>query len=236
VTLTERCARLEARVTWAKELGKLQYAAEKLGERTARLEPVRRKVQADVERAAVLRAAAVPLELPPCHGAVEVCREQAEVLRGTAKADAVLDENVWRRVSKAIDDDAAALAACVRETVDATQARVRALNPSKYQATAAAQNKQAEFARWTAQRDALLQPPPWYTRSAAELRRLLKQSDDLVKAGDVLDYPGAPDDVRRFLELARQGEARFADLGPEVRGWLEEKGLLANLRITLGGR
>jgi hypothetical protein len=239
VKLTDRSARIEARIKWSAEIEKRTHAAEQIGDRSARIDHARRRVQGAADRAAALRDAGREFDLPASHDAIVVSRDAAAGLRGTAGAatpDAVLEDDSWRRLTKSVDDDAAALEASVRNAIDAAQARVRDLKPERYEATAAAQKKDAQFKKWTALRDSLLAPPAWYTRPAADLRQLLARGQDLVKGADELDFAGAPDNVRRFLDAARKGEAAIADLTPEIRRWLEDHALLINLRITLGAK
>lgn len=237
--LADRSARIEARIKWSMDLERRTHAAAQIGERTVRIDYVRRGVRDTADQAASLRDFGCELKLPASDGAIVACRAASAGLRGTTGAatpDAILEDDSWKRLMNAVELDSVGLSAHVREAINAEQARVRDLKPERYEATAAAQKKEAQFSKWSALRDSLLAPPAWYTRGPADLRRLLARSQELESGAHELDFAGAPDNVRRFLDAARKGDAAIADLTPEIRRWLEKQGLLINLRITLGAR
>jgi hypothetical protein len=45
---------------------------------------------------------------------------------------------------------------------------------------------------------------------------------------------GVPADVTNFLRKAARREAAIADLTPGIRAWLDDRGMLGQLRIGLG--
>jgi hypothetical protein len=77
----------------------------------------------------------------------------------------------------------------------------------------------------------------------ATLRRSCPASTDTLLRLDELkvaiqaiwsELEGVPADVTNFLRKAARREAVFADLTPGIRAWLDDRGMLGQLRIGLG--
>jgi hypothetical protein len=237
VTIVERCAGLQARIEWSSELHTRKARAEAIGDRTLRVNFVRPKVTSAVERASVIREQGLPSALPPSHAATVACRDASATVRAAAAGGklADLDDDSWRRLAAAIDEEATALELAVRVAIDAAQRPVRDLDFAGFEAVAVAFGKGAQIAQLKMTRQSLINQS-WYEKPASELRRLLASRADLLEAANELKNTDAPEDVKRFLDSARRGEATVVDLTADVRSWVEEKGLLGQLRITLGAR
>jgi hypothetical protein len=237
VTLVERCADLQARIAWSSELHTRRARAEAIGDRTLRVNSVRPKVTFAVDRANAIHEHGLPWALPPSHAATVACRDASATVRAAAAGGKPvdLDDGTWRRVTAAIDEEATALELAVRTAIDAAQKPVHDLEFAGFEAVAVAFGKGAQVTQLKMTRQSLLNES-WYGKPASELRRLLALTSDLLKAANELQNTDAPENVRRFLDSARRGEATIKDLTADVRSWLEEKGLLGQLRITLGAR
>lgn len=237
MTLIDRCKHLRVRITSAAEFHGRKSKAETIEDRRRRVSDVSPKVHASIDRAKVIREHGLPGPLPPCHAARVACREAAVIVRAAASSGTPedLDDAAWRRLTTAVDQDAAALELAVREAVDASQKPVRDLQVSGFEAVAVAFGKEAQVTRLKLDRQSLLNES-WHAKSATELRTLLVFRSNLLKAANELRDIDAPDVVKRFLDSARRAEATVGEFTPEVRSWLEQKGLLGQLRITLGTR
>jgi hypothetical protein len=197
----------------------------------------RSKVTFAVERANAIRESGLPCSLMPCHRAVLACRNAAEIVREAASGakPADLDDSAWRRLMTAVDEDARQLESAVRIAIDDARRPVRDLDPASFEALAVAFGKESRVRQLKLDRDQLLSGS-WYEKSASELRGLLASRSSLLREANELGDTDAPESVKRFLDSARRAEATIAGLTPEVCGWLEKKGLLGQLRITLGVR
>ncbi len=238
MTLLARCALLRERIEWSRKLDSMRYAAAKLAERRDWIDSTRRKVRLALERGSTLRGGGVPLLLPATHASVVACQDATIALRGKAGAEgseAVLDDEAWRRLTKAVEQDAISLESHVRSTLDEVREGVRALPLEGMQGIAIAAGKESEFRELTRLKASLI-GASWYEKPAADLRQLLSQAGALRRGIEELGDIGAPDEVKRFLDSARDGKATIAALTPSVRQWLDDKGLLGNLRITLGSK
>ena len=133
------------------------------------------------------------------------------------------------------EEETSALESAVRVAIDAAQKPIRELQLAGFEAVAVAFGKEAQFTRLKEERQALIKEL-WYLKSAQELSQLLARRSELLKAADALRHTDAPPRVKQFLDSARQAGAPVEELTPDIRDWLEAKGLLAKLRIILGTR
>jgi hypothetical protein len=237
VTLVERCERLQERIAWSSDLHARKAKAEGLADRTSRVSSLRPRVEGAVMRAKAIREHGLPATLPPCHLAVVACRDAAAALRENAGAGmpGELGDEAWKRLTVAIDEDAKAFELAVRVAIDAAQKPVRDLQLAGFEAVAIAFGKEPQVAQIKMERQSLL-AESWYGKTAAELRRILERSARLLETAAELRDTDAPEEVKRFLDRARRAEATFAELTTDVRNWLEQKGLVGQLRISLGAR
>lgn len=238
MTLIERCVRLVTQIKWSSELATRVHAAGKISDRKEQVDLVRRKVQASLDRAIALREARIAFDLPPCRGTTEMCRAAAVRIRDNAdpmEQRTDKEEAAWRKLTKAIEKSENSIEEAVKDGIDAARKTVSDLPLAALQAVALAARKEVTFDEL---RDcqAQLLGTSWHTKPALELRQILERRLGLLKGARTLTDIGAPDDVRLFLDLAGKGAATIDGLTPEIRRWLEGKGLLGNLRITLGAR
>lgn len=68
--------------------------------------------------------------------------------------------------------------------------------------------------------------------SLEDFQRLDALKADVQRIWGELD--GVPQDVANFLRKAARREAAIADLTPGIRAWLDDRGMLSQLRVGLG--
>ena len=73
-------------------------------------------------------------------------------------------------------------------------------------------------------------------RSCPTSLQAFSQLDELKAGIQAIwtELEGVPEDVRQFLQKAARREAAIADLTPGIRSWLDDRGMLGQLRIGLG--
>ena len=226
MTLLERCNLLRERIAYSGEFNSKVQAALKTGERRDWIDTIRRKVQTVVERGSALRDKGIHLSLPATHASVVACRTAVVGLRGKAGAvssEAVLGDEAWRHLTNTVEADAVSLESHLRSALDGVQRGVRDLPLAGLQGIAIASGKEAEFRRLMDLKTKLL-GTNWYDKTAVDLRTLLTWSEDLRNGADALSDIGAPEDVKRFLDSARDGKATIAGLTPSVRQWSRRQG------------
>jgi DNA repair exonuclease SbcCD ATPase subunit len=229
MNISERCRELRARITERERLLKANKEAESIRARVDEFVTLRADIQRRLEQRMRLIEHRIPYEpvrnpSPTIELLHEVSRQVSEdydeagrAIGKLKRALGVLRDQLTALVAKAIADLKGGIPASDEvflkqiEEIPSYNRRVTQIRD---------------------ERDAILSGNDPMTSPEA-LQHFLEHLGSLKAATDTLNPNEFSDAVLKFFKAVRRGGARLDDLTPEVRGWLEQKSLLKQVRITL---
>lgn len=234
MTLLEQSQALHARIENHEALRRAHKEAEGFRDRASVLEDAHRALSSAMGRVRVLRSKGLAIARMPDATAALVALQKYQQSVVDVSTESGQD---YGRLKRSVDKVVKDVVTAVETALESVKRDLPTIEEAFLKQVALIPAYAEQVNRIRAERDAVLAGSEPAKMTPDELAAFLDRRDQLRKLADELNPEEFPKEVLEFFKAARQqGGAPFEKLTETVRTWLQERGQLGNVRVTVVAR
>jgi hypothetical protein len=230
MTLLEHCRTVRFQIESRNALRVAHKEAEAFRNRAEELKQARDQIAAELERLIVLRDKGVAVVKPPIPS---TARENLSEFSNRLATDTPDTGKDFGRLKRAVDKVAKEVAAAKSKALESVSRDLPAIEESFLRQVEQIPGYVEQVANIRQRRDALLRNLDLQSMNAQSLADFLGKRDQLRDLADHLKPDEFPKEVLEFFRATRQGGAPLEKFTSVVSEWLEQRGQLKNVRVTM---
>ena len=231
MTLAERCAATKIAIE-KRNAKHAEHANSKgLRERTTTLQGIRGAITTNLALVEVLKQHGIKLNKVPSVATAKSTRAQYLSALATSPLETGKEHGLFRRAVQKLSDD---LADALKEVLSSIERELPSSDETFLRQVEFLPQYKATVDEIRRRRHELLGGRKIHDRTPSELDAMLSKREQLRELADTLLPEEFPQAVLEFYKWARRKDGAALDLlTPEVRGWLNARQLLQNVRVFI---
>lgn len=230
MTLLEHCRTVRSQIESRNALQLAHKKAEAFRNRAEELKEARDQMATELDRLIVLRNKGVIVVRPPIPSTARDLLSEFSTRLATDTPDAGKD---FGRLKRAVDKVARELSASNIKALELVSRDLPSIEESFLRQVEQIPGYAEQVANIRQRREALPRNLDLQSMNAQSLAEFLDKRDQLRDLADHLKPDEFPKEVLEFFKATRQGGAPLEKFTSVVSEWLEQRGQLKNVRVTM---